>query len=158
MPAKRVNPNVVKVHRSYSVPELASRCGVHKNTVRNWQAEGLKPIDKARPVLFQGQAIRDFLRQRNASRKCPSAPGMLYCLRCRHSRRPALGMVEYVPLRPASGNLRALCEVCEATMHRSVREDDLAKVMPGIDVQLAHGKPRLIRRAWPSLNCDLEKD
>ncbi len=158
MPAKRVNPNAVKLHYSYSVPELASCCKVHKNTVRNWQSDGLKPIDGNRPVLFQGATVRDFLRQRSASRKCPSAPGMIYCVRCRQSRRPALGMVEYVPLRPASGNLRALCEVCETTMHRSVREADLAKVMPGIDVQLAQGQPRLIRRATPSPNCDLERD
>jgi hypothetical protein len=147
MPAKRVNPNAVKLHYSYSVQELARCCKVHKNTVRNWQAAGLKPIDNVRPLLFQGETIRAFLRQYNASRKCPCAPGTLYCLRCRQSRRPALGMVEYVPLRAASGNLRALCEVCEATMHRSVRKADLAKVMPGIDVQLAQGKASLIGRA-----------
>ena len=146
MPAKRVNPNSVKLHYSYSVPELARCCGVHKNTVRNWQADGLKPIDKARPVLFQGEAIRDFLRQRNASRKCPSPPGMLYCLRCRQSRRPALAMVEYVALRPASGNLRALCEVCEATMHRSVRVADLAMIMPDLEFQMRQGQPSLVRR------------
>jgi hypothetical protein len=146
MPAKRVNPNTVKLHYSYSVPELARCCGVHKNTVRNWQADGLEPIDKARPVLFQGATVRNFLRQRNASRTCPSAPGMLYCMRCRQSRRPALGMVEYVALRPTSGNLRALCEVCEATMYRAARKADLAKVMPGIDVQMAQGKPRLTGR------------
>ena len=137
MPAKRVNPNAVKLHYSYSVSELARCCGVHKNTIGNWQVEGLKPIDDARPALFQGAAVRSFLRQRNASRKCPSAPGMLYCLRCRQSRRPALGMVEYVSLRPASGNLRALCECCEATMNRSVRMADLAKVMPHYVVQMA---------------------
>lgn len=132
MPAKRVNPNVVKLHYSYSVTELARCCDVHKNTIGNWQADGLKPIDNARPALFQGATVRDFLRQRNASRKRPSAPGMFYCLRCRQSRCPALGMVEYVALRPASGNLRALCECCEAIMHRSVRKADLAKVMPDL--------------------------
>ena len=132
MPAKRVNPNAVKLHYSYSVPELARCCGVHKNTIGNWQAGGLKPIDKARPALFQGTVVRDFLRQRNASRKCPSPPGMIYCVRCRQSRRPALGMIEYVPRTPTSGNLRALCEVCEAGMNRSVRKADLAKVMPDL--------------------------
>ena len=45
MPARRANPNRVKQHRSYSVDELACCCDVHKNTVRNWQRDGLKPID-----------------------------------------------------------------------------------------------------------------
>ena len=36
MAARRVNPHAVKLHRSYSVPELAACLGVHKNTVRHW--------------------------------------------------------------------------------------------------------------------------
>ena len=51
MAARRVNPHVVKLHRSYSVPELATRLAVHKNTVRQWQRDGLAPIDASRPVL-----------------------------------------------------------------------------------------------------------
>ena len=105
MPARRVNPNRVKLHRSYSVGELATCCGVHKNTVRNWRSEGLDPIDASRPALFQGETVRAFLGRRNASRKRPCPPDTLYCLRCRGPRRPALGMVEYRPLRPTSGDL-----------------------------------------------------
>ncbi len=137
MPARRVNPNRAKVHRSYSVPELATCCGVHKNTVRNWQRHGLEPIDKSRPVLFQGQAVRAFLSRRNASRKQPCQPGTLYCFRCREPRKPALGMVEYMPITPASGNLRAMCEACETMMHRRTRKAEIGKVMPGYAVQFA---------------------
>lgn len=120
MPARRANPNRVKLHRSYSVDELARCCDVHKNTVRNWQRDGLKPIDSARPILFQGAAVRDFLAGRNASRKRPCPPGTLYCFRCRCPRHPALGMVDFVAMRPGSGNLRAMCASCEAIMHRRV--------------------------------------
>lgn len=154
MPARRVNPNVVKLHFSYSVGELTTCCGVHKNTVRNWQRDGLEPIDKARPALFQGATVRAFLRQRNASRKRPCPPGTLFCLRCREPRRPALGMIEYRPLKPASGDLCAICEACEAIMHRRVRKADLAKTMPGLAVQIAQGQQRLDGRTAPSLNCD----
>ena len=108
MPARRVNPNLVKLHRSYSVDELARCCDVHKNTVRHWQAKGLEPIDKARPILFQGRAVRAFLSERNARRKRPCPAGTFYCFRCRTPRPPALGMVDFVPIRPGSGNLRAL--------------------------------------------------
>ena len=73
MPARRVNPYRIKLHRSYSAGELATCCGVHKNTVRHWQAKGLEPIDKCRPTLFQGSIARAFLLQRKASAK-PNSP------------------------------------------------------------------------------------
>jgi len=71
----------VKLHRSYTVPELALCCGVHKNTVRHWQAKGLEPVDSSRPALFQGATVRAFLAKAKASRKRPCPPGTLYCLR-----------------------------------------------------------------------------
>jgi hypothetical protein len=51
MPAKRINPNLIKVHYSYTATELAKRLGVHKNTIRNWRREGL-PALACRRVLF----------------------------------------------------------------------------------------------------------
>ncbi len=157
MPARRVNPNTVKLHRSYSTRELATCCGVHKNTVRNWQGEGLEPIDQSRPMLFHGATVRAFLSRRNAGRKRPCPPGTLFCFRCREPRRPALEMVEYRPLKPTSGDLCAICEACEAIMHRRVRKADLPKAMPGLAVQIAHAQQRLDRRTAPSLNCDSER-
>lgn len=157
MPARRVNPNWVKLHRSYSVDELAHCLDVHKNTVRHWQAKGLEPIDEGRPVLFQGATVRSFLANRNTSRKQPCSPGTFYCFRCRSPRAPALSMVDFVPMRPGSGNLRALCECCETIMHRRVREADIAEIMPGCTVQFAQGQPRLSGQTSPSLNCDFKR-
>jgi len=74
---RRVNPGAVKMHRSYTAGELADRLGVHKNTIRHWEAAGLSPIDRTRPLLFQGETVRAFLKRRNASRKCPCPPGTL---------------------------------------------------------------------------------
>lgn len=157
MSARRTNPYRVKINRSYSVQELAARCGVHKNTVRHWQANGLAPIDKGRPVLFQGEAVRAFLIERNASRKRPCQPGTLYCFRCRAPRAPALAMVDYVPITTSSGNLRAICQQCDALMHRRAREADLQKIMPGCTIQIAQGQQRLSGGNIPSLNCDQER-
>jgi len=157
MSARRVNPNRVKLHRSYSVEELARCLDVHKNTGRHWQAKGLEPIDKGRPILFHGATVRSFLTTRNAARKRPCAPGTLYCFRCRSPRAPALGMVDFVPMRPGSGNLRAFCECCETIMHRRVRETEIANVMPGCTVQFAQGQPSLSGQAVPSLNCDFKR-
>ncbi|WP_447726633.1 helix-turn-helix domain-containing protein [Sphingomonas koreensis] len=156
MTARRANPRAVKLHRSYSVPELAACFGVHKNTVRHWQHEGLTPIDAGRPLLFHGATIRTFLAKRNASRKCPCPPGTLYCFRCRTARPAALGMVDFVQINALSGNIRAICAVCETVMHRRARMAALGAIMPGCDVQFVEAPSRLSGRACPSLNCDLE--
>ncbi len=157
MAMRRVNPRVVKLHRSYSVPELAACYGVHKNTVRHWQRNGLKPLDDGRPALFEGETIRAFLSKRNASRKCPCPPGTLYCFRCRAARPAALGMVDYLAINPVSGNIRAICATCETVMHRRARFAALAAIMPGCDVQLGQAPSRLKGSPCPSLNCDLER-
>ena len=149
-----LDPNIVKLHRAYSVGELAARLGVHKNTVRHWQREGLQPIDGNRPVLFQGATIRAFLSKRQASRKCPCPPGTLYCFRCRVPRPPALGMVDYVPMTAVSGNLKAICAACDTIMHRRARQASLAAILPGFDVQMEEALPRVKGSPLPSLNCD----
>jgi hypothetical protein len=157
MAARRVNPYVVKLHWSYSVPELAARLGVHKNTVRHWQRQGLVPIDASRPVLFQGAVVRAFLVARNASRKRPCSPGKLYCFHCREPRPPALEMVEYIAVTAVTGNLRAICAACGTRMHRRARQASLPAIMPGLDVQITQAPLRLKGRPPPSLNCDLER-
>lgn len=154
---RRVNPNRVKLHRSYSADELARCLDVHKNTVRHWQAKGLEPIDKCRPVLFHGAAVRAFLVKRNSGRKHPCPPGTIFCFRCRSPRAPALGMVDFIPMRPGSGNLRALCQCCATVMHRRVREADIGTIMPGCVVQFAQRQPSLSGQTAPSLNCDFER-
>lgn len=157
MRARRANPQRIKLHRSYSVPELATRLGVHKNTVRLWQSDGLKPIDASRPVLFHGKAVRTFLAKRNASRKRPCKPGTIYCFRCRTPRAPALGMADFYLLTATSGNLRALCGTCGGIMHQRIRRADLETKMAGVHVQIREAPPRISGSPSPSHNCDLER-
>jgi hypothetical protein len=157
MARRRLNPNVVKLNRTYDASQLAACCGVHKNTVLNWRKAGLEPIDNSKPIVFHGSTVREFLKKRNAQRKQPSGPGRLYCFRCREPRRPALGFVEYVPLTASFGNLKAFCETCETIMHRKVRGAALASTMPDIDVQFTEASLRLIGSPPSSLNCVSER-
>jgi len=158
MAPRRANPQRVKLHRIYSAAELATCCGVHKNTVRHWQAGGLEPVDKGRPVLFDGATVRAFLAKRNASRKRPCPPGTLYCFKCRESRPPAMGMVEMTCRNATSGNITAICEVCGTLMNRRTRLAAIGAIMPGLAVQIREAGPRLSERTDPSLNCDNRKD
>src|SRR3569833_1946066 len=151
MSARRANPRKAKLHYCYTVGELAASFDVHKNTIGNWQHAGLEPIDKRRPLLFQGATVRAFLVACNEARKRPCRPGTLYCFRCRQPRAPALGMVDYIPVTATSGNLRAICEHCETIMHRRVRETDAARVMPGCTVQIQEGQPSIRGTRDPSV-------
>lgn len=158
MASLRKGPPSIKRNRSYDVPELASACGVHKNTVRAWQRAGLKPLDGRRPTLFHGEAVLAFLANRKQARKAPCPPGTLYCFRCRAPRQPALGMVDFQPVNATSGNIKALCEACGTVMHRRAPRTLLAAIMPGHDVQISEAPTRLSECMPPSLNCHLGRD
>ena len=152
--SRRVNPNRIKLHRCYSVGELATCCDVHKNTVRHWQAKGLEPIEPRKPFLFHGATAREYLVRTNASRKRPCAPGTIYCFKCREPRAPAAGMVEVTRKNATTGNLSAICGFCGTMMHRQARLATIAEIMPNLDVQIREANVRIVERATPSLNCD----
>jgi hypothetical protein len=123
MSAKRINPRSVKLHHYYAVEEAAKALGVHKNSVRGWQAKGLEPVDSRRPILFHGATLRAFLEKERARRKRPCPVGTMYCFRCREARAPAMGMVDYIPINPLSGNLKAICTDCGTIMNRRANSD-----------------------------------
>lgn len=158
MPTRRANPRQVKLHRVYSVAELATCCGVHKNTVRHWQASGLEPVSIGRPTLFHGVTVRSFLTKRSASRKAPCPPGTLYCLKCRQPRAPAMGMVEAIHQNATTSNLSAICETCGIIIYRRAALAAIGTIMPNLDVQFREASPRIKDRTPPSPNCDIGKD
>ncbi|SFK45784.1 helix-turn-helix domain-containing protein [Methylocapsa palsarum] len=156
MPGKRINPNLIKTHYSYTADELAKRLGVHKNTIRNWARVGLFFLP-GRPILFHGGTVRAFIATRNAGRRAPCPPGTFYCFRCRDRRKPALGMIDFIDRLRGAGNLMAICETCGATMNRRARRDALAAIMPGLDVQIRQRPPTLSGSPVPSLDCTLKE-
>lgn len=154
---KRIDPRRAKLHRSYSVVELADVLGVHKHTVRDWLAKGLPAIDDAKPVLVLGSDFQCWWGKQRKAAKRPCQPGQLYCFKCREPKKPALGMVEYAYINAATGNLKALCETCGTMMHRRTLLGDIATKMPGLDVQITRASPSIVERAQPSPNCDNSK-
>jgi len=120
------NHRLVKLHRTYTVEEVAVLLGAHRNTVRHWLKNGLDSIDQRRPVLIQGMVLVAFLKGRRQSAKRPCRPGQIYCLRCREPRQPAGGVVHYRPLTPDRGDLVGTCPECAAGLYRRT---SLAKLM-----------------------------
>lgn len=157
MASRRVNPNAVKIHWNYTLGELALCLRVHKNTIRNWRAEGLEPIDNGRSVLFHGARVRDFLTERNRRRKRPCSPDTLYCFRCREPRRAAARSLVFHESSGTSVNLAAACEVCGTTMHRRIRQTALLHELPSFDVHVTQAQPRLSERPRPCAICDINR-
>lgn len=158
MPATRPNPRLAKIHRSYTVEEIAKLYCVHRNTVRAWIARGLATIDTRRPVLVLGSHLADFLRAQREVNKRPCGPGEIYCLRCREPRAPLGGLVRYRALTPTQGNLVGLCACCGAGLNRRVSLAKLPLFKGALSVTLPQAQEHIDEIPQPSLNSDFGQD
>jgi len=153
---KRLNPRRVKIHRCYTVEEVANLFGVHKNTVRDWLKAGLPRIDGRRPILILGRQLAGFLHTRRERRRQRCRAGEFYCFRCRAPKASAARTAEYLPVTAQSGNLRATCADCGTRMYRRVSLHKLAALTS--DLQVALPQAQLMESADPSVNCDLKRE
>jgi MerR HTH family regulatory protein len=152
------NSRRVKKHRSYTVEEAARLFGCHRNTIRHWQKQGLKPVDGKRPVVFEGLTLAAFLEARRGARRRCLKPGEIYCLPCRAPREPAGDMVEYVHLTEARGNLRGICPTCDRLIHRVVSRAQIEAVRGKLNVTFTEPSPRIRETSRPSVDCDFKSD
>ena len=120
MRKRRPNPRLVKIHRSYTVEEIACLFGIHKNTVREWVKAGLPTCDRKRPMLVLGRELAAFLQVRRTKNKRPCQSGEIYCVRCRVTKLPAGEMAEYQPITQILGNLIGICPGCLSMIYRCV--------------------------------------
>ena len=136
MSKRKLNPRLAKIHRNYTVEEVAELFGVHKNTVRSWIKDGLAVCDERKPMLILGAVLQDYLHSKKAERKRKCSPWEFYCVRCRVPKYPAGGMADYEPETEEKGRLIAICPDCEALMNKFTSTAKLAGVMQEIDVFL----------------------
>lgn len=154
MGTRNHNHRLVKIHRTYTVDEMATLFDTHRNTVRGWFDKGLTTIDQRRPLLVRGQVLVDFLRSRRAANKRPCRPGQIFCVRCHEPRSPADGRAVYQPLTPTGGNLVGICPHCGSRMFRRVNLAKLAHVASHLQVTSAEAQQHIDESHKPSVNCD----
>src|SRR5262249_62112111 len=94
MGSRHPNPRLVKIHRNYSVEDIARLFDVHKNTVRSWLKQGLATIDDRRPTLILGRELLRFLQERRQQAKQSCGPGRIYCIECRAPKLHAFQMAD----------------------------------------------------------------
>ncbi len=154
MPKRLPNPRRAKIHRNYTVEEVADLYEVHRNTVRQWIKDGLPTCDTRRPLLVLGSALAAFLTAKRARNKRPCKLDEIYCVRCRVPKKPALGMAEYRPLTTTLGNLVGLCPACEGLINRRVNLAKLGLMSAVLDITLPQPLQHIDESSKPSVNSD----
>lgn len=154
MKNKHSNPNLIKMHRSYTVEEAALACKVHKNTVRRWIKDGLRRCDNQRPTLILGRDLREFLKRKRAKHKTKLKPGEIYCVRCREARNPAENYAELEASNTKIGNLLGICPTCDSVIYRRVSLMRISDALGKLQVSIPEALEPLIKGANPSLNSD----
>jgi hypothetical protein len=156
MRKRHPNYRLVKIHRSYTVEEIAVLFAIHKNTVRRWIKEGLTTTDDRRPMLILGHVLVAFLQARRLKSKQSCKLGELYCVRCRAPQSPAGNMAEYSPITEKFGNLVGICPACDSIMNKHVSLAKIAQIIGIIDISFPEVVRQLIERTNPTVNSDLK--
>ncbi len=154
MPKRHPNPRLAKIHRNYTVEEVAALFVIHKNTVRNWLKNGLPTNDDRRPLLILGRDLVTFLQAKRVKNKWPCQPGEIYCVRCRVAQKPAGEMAEYQSVTSTMGNLVGICPDCESMMYRRVNFARLVQVGASLDITMTQALPRINESSQPCVNSD----
>ncbi len=157
MRKRRPNYRLVKIHRNYTVEEIARLFGAHKNTVRQWIRTGLRTLDRRRPLLVHGSELSAFLRDRKQKNKRPCQPGEFYCLRCRAPQHPDGEIADYLPISERLGNLEGICPECGAMIYRRTSLAKLAQIRGKLDITFREAKGRVSETGEPSLNSDISQ-
>ena len=149
------NHRLVKIHRNYTVEEIARLFSMHKNTILRWIKDGLVTIDNKRPMLILGDVLVEFIKKRRTKNKQTCKPGELYCVRCHVPRPAGEDMAEYSPINEKTGNLIAICPACYSTMNRRVSLAKIGEVRGNIDITFPEELRHIVDSSKPSVNSDL---
>ena len=152
------NPNLAKIHRSYSVEEVADLYDVFKGTVRAWIKAGLPTLNQKRPMLINGSELAAYHRARRTKNKQACKAGEMYCLKCRTPKAPDGNMVDFQAVTEKIGNLVGICPTCYTIMNRRVSIAKLEQVRGKMDITMPLAQRHIVESKQPSVNSDLKKE
>ena len=152
---KRSKWAAIKIHRNYTMDEVARALSVAKGTVARWIKSGhLSAIKDHRPFLILGKDLADFRQAKKANKqKCGLAE--CYCFTCRAPREAAGRMAEYWCATDKTGHLRALCATCNGWMNKRFSLARLHEFHAALDLTNTHPPQRIMKGNEPCLNAHL---
>lgn len=116
----------IKYWHTYDIEEICqtfSYAKLHEQTVRRWVKNGLKTIDRGKPVLIYGYDLIEYLKKHNNKNKYCTEFDNMFCMKCQDAR-PILR--NKVQLEHKNGFLMAkgYCRECKTLMYKSYKVDD----------------------------------
>ncbi|GAB5447417.1 helix-turn-helix domain-containing protein [Gymnodinialimonas sp.] len=123
----RVQARRVKMHRSYTIQQLADLLEVTVGTVRRWCKRGLYCLTDKRPFLIEGQDFHEFHAEKLARKKTSLQAFEVYCLGCKTAQTPQPGLVDAEPMDAKRDRIMAICPTCERLTRRIIKRSDLRK-------------------------------
>ncbi|MBO6790604.1 MAG: hypothetical protein JJ894_08715 [Dinoroseobacter sp.] len=123
----RVNARRVKIHRIYTIRQLADLLEVTVGTVRRWCRLGLPCLTDMRPFLIVGRDFLEFHAEKLARKKTRLKPFEVYCLGCQAARSPQPGLVDAEPMDSTRERIMAICPTCERLTRRIIKRSELRK-------------------------------
>lgn len=134
--SRTYNPKICKIHRSYTVEEVADLFGAHKNTVRNWIKNGLPICDDQRPFLILGSLLKEFLQKQRAVNKHKCNASEMFCFKCKMPRTPELSSVEFKTETTTKGCIIARCPICQCKMNKFFQLAKIDEIKSNLAIKL----------------------
>ncbi|WP_133129010.1 helix-turn-helix domain-containing protein [Legionella nagasakiensis] len=124
---KYYNPRLIKQYRSYTIEQICALFTdkkLHPQTVRGWVKSGeLEAITK-KPIVIYGQVIKEFLENRNATRKQQLAFNQFKCLRCQEIVCPLDNTISLYRNKNGSFQAVGACQFCKTTIRRFYKQNE----------------------------------
>lgn len=153
--SRKYNLRRIKATWPYTVQEIASLLGIHKNAVLRWCKEGLQVDQECRPWLIRGDSLIRFLSDRQTTRKHKCGLTEFYCFRCREPRKAYLNIVDIVIENATRIRVKTVCEKCDAAMGKVQSVQKMDEIRKHFHVQQQHDR-RIRERGDTSVNSDKE--
>jgi hypothetical protein len=155
--SSRNNPNLIKIHRSYTVIDVSETLGVHPKTVRNWIRAGLPVIDESRPLLIQGADLKLHLKQKRKTCQHRCELNEMYCFKCNRPKEPSINSLEFIAKPAGMAQMTGRCGECGKRANKYVSWRDVNQIWTELGGKLPIAEKHLILRDKTLLNYPLDK-
>ena len=126
--SRKYDPTKVHRHWVYSRADVRTMFGVADNTITNWIAEGLEPVDNKRPQVFAGSELRRFITQKNWPHGREPEKGRLYCWECIGFKPLVQHTIRVIKRDILCPLVTGKCITCHNMLQAHVPETDIEEI------------------------------